>query len=340
MRLQAGFYRVWQHLKGGTLVPAIARRAFETKFRFLVNSSPYNQIYSRVIKKKSKETVYPDSINIETVNLCNASCIFCPRTSLTRKNGIMREAIFRKIIQRVSDENLPLKTVCLNGFGEPLLDKRIFDRIKYVKDKLHCSTIIFTNGQLLDRENAIKMIASGLDEVNISFNAMFKQDYEKVMGISYDKTVRNIKGLLSLRRNTPKVYISCVYSKKYTFDETEFLRRWGGVVDSVFMMPAEVFGDLTKDDVYTGYGYRAKKWPCFRLWKNAWVSMEGDIYMCCKDVNGGTRVGNLVKSRFSEAWHSPSMEKIRRIHLDGKQEKISLCKDCEVLIRSSTGWWF
>jgi radical SAM protein with 4Fe4S-binding SPASM domain len=346
MKLKTLFSRVGFHLKNKTLMPSFLRFAFESRLRFMVNRQPYLFFYNKWVQSKAKKTIYPDSINIETVNICNARCVFCPRDKLTRKKGIMSDEVFEKVISRIKEEKIPIKSVCLNGFGEPMLDQKIFDKIKYIKRNLNVPVIFFTNGQLFDEKKVKMAFESGVDEINVSFNAMFKEDYEKVMGISYDKTVKNIETFIRMRKerkaSKPKLYISCVYSKKYKFDKKKFLSRWTKVVDSVYVMPAEVFGNLNKDEAFpvSEYGYVTRKWACSRLWRNAWISIEGKIHICCKDTNGEIIMGDLTKDKFMDVWNSKKFKAVREAHLSGKYDNISLCKDCEVLVRSSTGWWF
>ena len=74
----------------------------------------------------------PAVLMIENTNHCNAECVMCPRDTLSRKRGYMDFELFEKIIREVS--SVKRKPVThLHGFGEPLLDKRLAERIQLAK---------------------------------------------------------------------------------------------------------------------------------------------------------------------------------------------------------------
>ena len=75
---------------------------------------------------------WPSVILIENTNCCNARCIMCPRDTLTRKRGFMEFGLFEKIMKELSGANRK-PVIHLHGFGEPLLDTLLPERIKLAK---------------------------------------------------------------------------------------------------------------------------------------------------------------------------------------------------------------
>ena len=51
----------------------------------------------------------PDIVQIESTNICNAKCVFCPRDEMHRDEGIMDMALFRKI----ADECAARTWICI-----------------------------------------------------------------------------------------------------------------------------------------------------------------------------------------------------------------------------------
>ena len=46
---------------------------------------------------------FPLIVRIETTNLCNANCTFCPRESIGREKGFMDQGLYEKIITDCAD---------------------------------------------------------------------------------------------------------------------------------------------------------------------------------------------------------------------------------------------
>src|SRR5260370_2034370 len=65
----------------------------------------------------------------------------------------------------------------LNGLGEPLLDPAIFNRIEYC-EKHNISTLLYTNGTLLDEAASEKLLATGLKHITLSFDGSTRESFE------------------------------------------------------------------------------------------------------------------------------------------------------------------
>ena len=90
------------------------------------------------MEKMNPDYRVPKRLQIETIFACNAKCIMCfvgqPEShdrDITRRQGVMPEKMFESIIDSLVPYKQKIEKVDLFGLGEPLLDKFIFDRIKY-----------------------------------------------------------------------------------------------------------------------------------------------------------------------------------------------------------------
>src|SRR4249920_3317808 len=102
----------------------------------------------------------PSVLMIENTNHCNAECVMCPRDTLSRKRGFMDFGLFEKIIREVTA--MKRKPVThLHGFGEPLLDKLLAERIRLAKTLGIKRTYIVTNASRLFPETSRKIISAG-----------------------------------------------------------------------------------------------------------------------------------------------------------------------------------
>jgi hypothetical protein len=122
----------------------------------------------------------PSVLMIENTNHCNAECVMCPRDTLSRKPGFMDFGLFEKIIKEVSSVRRKPVTH-LHGFGEPLLDKLLAERIQLAKACGIDRTYIVTNASLLFPEISRKIISAGLDKMKISFYGTDEESYNITM---------------------------------------------------------------------------------------------------------------------------------------------------------------
>jgi wyosine [tRNA(Phe)-imidazoG37] synthetase (radical SAM superfamily) len=94
----------------------------------------------------------------------------------------MDPGLFEKLIREVS--GLKRQPVThLHGFGEPLLDKLLPERIRLAKAYGIKHTYIVSNASLLSPETSRKIIDAGLDKMKISFSGTDEESYNNTMNL-------------------------------------------------------------------------------------------------------------------------------------------------------------
>ena len=342
MSLKSVFYRIKsiskKDFKLGIFVYVLVSRR---PFNRLLRTKFYRKTYMNHISKVYQKIQTPTRVDIEATNICNADCVFCPRHSHTRKQKIMDMELFKKIIGELTGIKT-LREICLSGFGEPLLDKSLPEKIKYCKSKnSNWRTIIFSNGTYLDEDMSNKILDSGLDTINFSFNGGTKDIYEKTMKIDFDKTKSNIEKFIEVRNQRgakkPFVVLSCVLTKESLNDEIPFRNLWNNKADQVVVVkPHDWVGNIGQDIINIGQT-RYAAFPC-RLILHPFINWDGVVSLCCHDYNEFTSFGNLNEQNFMDIWNSEKYKNFRQRNVDGKLE--SICAGCEVPItQSSKHWW-
>ncbi len=76
---------------------------------------------------------FPRRVSIENTNACNANCTICPREKLTRDIKSMDMETFEKLLDDCIAAGAT--KLSLHNFGEPLLDKRLSDKVFMAKEK-------------------------------------------------------------------------------------------------------------------------------------------------------------------------------------------------------------
>ena len=108
-----------------------------------------------------------DSVEIESISICNRKCSFCPLAYDTTPGEVMTNETFDKIINELKKLNFKGK-IAFSGYGEPLLDKQLRNRVEKIKKELNSFIEIVTNGDFLTYKKFKELISVGVDVFRLS----------------------------------------------------------------------------------------------------------------------------------------------------------------------------
>ncbi len=273
----------------------------------------------------------PDIIQIEATNLCNARCVFCPRERMQRKQGVMDMGLFCKTVDEAA--SLGIRHVRLHNYGESLIDRQLVEKIRYAKSRGIAEVGLISNGSLLTEPVARAIVEAGLDAINISVDAAGRETFERTrVGLSYDRVMEHIEGLVRVRRELgatrPKLILSFVRQHN-SDDEQAFIERWRQVADKVHITDLHNWaGTLhTQSDI---------RFPCYRPWLTFTVLWDGRVALCCADFDGAVILGDLRSQTISEVWNGDAFRAVRRTHLVHGGPDI--CRACNLPKKDSPLW--
>ncbi|MFO7300877.1 MAG: radical SAM/SPASM domain-containing protein [Acidobacteriota bacterium] len=273
----------------------------------------------------------PDIVQIESTNLCNAKCVFCPRDEMHRRQGVMAFDLFRRIVDQCAE--LGITHVRLHNYGEALLDRQIAAKVRYAKERGIQEVGMISNGSLLTADLARELIDAGLDAINISVDASGKEVFERTrVHLDYDTVIGNIRTLHRLRgeagRRRPRLILSFVRQNN-SDEERRFIEEWSRIADKIHITDLHNWaGTLhTQSDV---------RYPCYRLWQTFTVLWDGRVSLCCADFDGRNVLGDLRTSTIVEVWNSPLYRAARRQHLESGGPEI--CRSCDLPKKDSPLW--
>lgn len=295
------------------------------------------------------------TLQIQTQSFCNGRCLMCPYPTVSQKleQGKIDWELFKKIADEAATQPL-LATALFELQNEPLLDKRTFDCIKYIKSiNPNKRCVLVTNGQILDKFSLTEIIESGLDSLAVSLNAHSKEVYQQInIGLDYDRVMNNIARLLSDENIKRKLVLSFVVIEKNAHEVPQAIRYWRkqGVRTRVIAEIANRSGALDRyEKLRLKTSYRGTP-ALSRLWRRLMtaagkvtgchlpfcqmnVLFNGDVIICCHDWNRATVIGNVKNSSLREIWNSDQMNKIRRLMLTKQYQQLESCRDCSIVKR-------
>jgi len=189
--------------------PSLARLIITDTFwnaglhRLLFRLANYSFSLHQMKKKSDRVIGYPSHLFMDITNICNLRCPLCPTGVGTpgRKKGIMPLETFKKII---NDMQRYLISIDLFNWGEPFLNKHVYDMIRYAH-KHHIITSVSTNFNYFSEKSAEDLISSGLDFLILSIDGASQETYEQYrVGGDFQKVIRNIEILVYRKRKLGK----------------------------------------------------------------------------------------------------------------------------------------
>ena len=164
----------------------------------LANARPVRRLL--VATGRDRAVRLPDIVQIESTNLCNAKCVFCPRDEMHRRQGVMDLDLYRKIVDECAA--LGITHVRVHNYGEPFLDRQLVEKVRYAKSRGIREVGMISNGSLITEELARGMIDAGLDAINISVDAGGRETFERTrVNLKYDEVTGNVRRLARLPAN-------------------------------------------------------------------------------------------------------------------------------------------
>ena len=279
-------------------------------------------------QESQKMAKFPLNIMVEVTSHCNIQCVMCPREVMTRKEGIMDFGLYTKIIDETTRHGKPY-LLTLHFSGEPLINKRLPEMIKYAKNKGVPIVRLNSNGTLLDETKSRELLNSGLDIITIAIEAN-KEIHKKVrIGSDFDAVKDNVKQLAEMKKEL-KLKKPNIRVQILTMDDVtdkivkDGINMWEPIVDYVNVASISTAGGQVDDLGST----REKKKYCKEIWTNMIMLWNGDVTVCCADHDARLKVGNILEESIEDIWNGERYQRIRELHLKGEYDKLPLCKQC------------
>ena len=304
-----------------------ARAAVESALRR--NAKPVRRLL--LATGRDRAPVLPEIVQIESTNICNAKCVFCPRDEMDRKQGVMDMALFRKVADECAA--LGIQHVRMHNYGEAFIDRQLVEKIRYAKSLGIREVGVISNGSLINDDVARGMIEAGLDAINISVDAAGKEVFERTrVGLKYDKVIAAIERIIRLRdemgRKRPKLILSFVRQKD-SAEERAFIEHWSRRADKIHVTDLHNWAGTLHHESDVTY-------PCYRQWLTFTVLWDGRVSLCCADLDGQVVLGDLATQSIADIWNSDAYRRVRREQLENGGPAI--CRNCDLPAKDSPLW--
>lgn len=279
-----------------------------------------------VQREKPDLPEFPGSVILEPTNACNLRCRMCPAygegVKKRRDVGFIKKDIWKNVIDEIGSrpESVNLD---IHGAGEPLLHPEFFEIVSYAKKMKNITVGFLCNATLLDQEKAKSVIGLGVDWICFSVDGAEKEVFEYYRkGAVLDIVEENITFLSSLRGEA-KPHISLNMVRHEEADLGAFVDKWAGVVDALAISAKR---PVERED---NIRLRLLK-PCPMLYRQIVIGWPGKTGLCCEDFWGDYITGELPAQSLYDIWHGKPLNKARKLHESGRQDKLYLCRNCDM----------
>lgn len=267
------------------------------RMNFLVRRHKSNQYIKWFLEHKNPPK--PMIVEIETINRCNSTCEFCPANKDNDKRPFAKlsDEDFRKIISDLKDWNYN-GMISLYINNEPLIDTRILDFHKYVRQELpECRIKLFTNGTLMTIEK-FKELMPYVDYLVIN---------------NYGETTH-------LHKNVQMI-VDEVREHREGYKGKEIVVNIRYIKDVLTNRAGEAPNKQGER--------RLIKEPCVMPFTDMAIFSNGNVGICCNDATEKTNLGNIREQSLQSIWETQCQEVRRK--MENGRHGIEFCKYCDTM---------
>lgn len=289
----------------------------------------------------------PFVLIVDPCNICNLRCQWCPSghddliSATNRTQTVMGFDIFKKLVDDSNEFPVPIRTLRMYKEGEPFLNPRFSDMVSYAKTNGNFGRIdTTTNGLMLNREFNRKVIAAGIDQINISVNGVSSEQIYRYTRrrIDFDKYVENIRDLYN-NRGQCTIYVKCIKDTLTEDEQQRFLDIFGEISDRIFLerlSPAwprfslQSYGFVY--DEIGNYGHPVEnRTVCPYIFYSITINSDGSASTCVGDWKHLQILGDTKTESLYQIWNGAVVRHYWVEHLRGNKDIFPMCADCKVI---------
>ena len=307
-------------------------RLQQTRFNWL-----YKKYYTN---PESDHTASTIEINLEFASQCNLRCKFCALDH-QKPHVQMSEEVLKTLMNTLLNDERFNRVERLNLYngGETLLHPKRLEMLRFIaayrvkfiaQGKRFPKVVMLTNGMLLRPALSDSIINEHLvDVMKFSLDGGTPEAFEEMrVNAKWNLFYTNVKYFVE------KAKSKGIHSAGITIvpDELPLNTSW---MHPEFREIIELLSDYELRRLHNWGGAidiaKKKRWKkgCNMLLDQMVVLPNGDVTICCNDLNSLGVTGNILEKSLFELYQSE--ERLRHVKLlkQGRKSELFLCADCE-----------
>ena len=288
----------------------------------------------------------PYVIYIDPCDKCNFQCKFCPtgnRDTLNkvhgRGHGLMDFDLYKKLIDEICQFEDKVKVIRLYKDGEPLLNPKFADMVRYAKASGCCEKVdTTTNASLLTHALSLNLINAGLDRLNISVEGINSEQYLNFSNykIDFGLFVKNITFFYE-HKNQCELNIKINGGNLTKEQEQDFFDTFGDITDGLSIeYPIDYWPTFSQNDIDIDkniglYGQKSEEvLVCPYIFYEMAINSDGTFSQCRFDWKRMLPLGGDLRLEITpkKIWNSIHLCNIQCSFLRGNRKARWFCAQC------------
>lgn len=278
-------------------------------------------------------------INFEFCSYCNLKCKWCILDH-SKEKVVMKPECLEKVLQEIiENKKFKIETIDLHNAGETLLHPQLDLMLNIIAEKrklfkYEIKVNLLSNGVPLNEEiTNIILNSNALDFIRFSVDGGTRENYEEIRkGVKWEVIENKLKYFIKKNNEHSKKIktgIICIIppEKEYSFEwmSAEF-RQLLELFDHIELRYPHNW-DGSKELGLNNKNNVVKEKICKFLLKNLVVLPNGDVTVCCADLNSRGVIGNVYNNTLEEIYFSKKRIKMLKNYI-GNKDRIDLCRNC------------
>jgi MoaA/NifB/PqqE/SkfB family radical SAM enzyme len=275
-------------------------------------------------------------IRIENTNACGYRCVMCPREKMDRSIGYMSLEDFDIVLGSFEDFS---GSVHLHGFGEPLLDRQMSEKMRRLKARWpRCTSYLFSTLGVKGIDFT-SIVQSGLDVLTVSLYGFTKQTYREVHGVdrlslvkdnllALHEAIRESNASVKVYVKIPSPEVTGALASHVPFEASSFL-RW---IEELGFQPA-VWPKLHNYGDGRAFNTPAtdRLCPVIEGSRKGILHITWDLSVipCGLDYNATIRLGSLRRKTLQQIFSSEEYLQFVLAHKTQSLENYPVCQSCD-----------
>ena len=289
----------------------------------------------------------PITVHIETTNICNFRCVYCPQSNSDQHfqilgRGKMPFDNYRNILDKVL-QTWPIREIVLTRDGEPLVHPELEKFIAYAVSK-NLEVSIGSNGSYFNRERIIRLIEAGLTKVKGDF-CPGKEKYESLRkGGKWETVLEGYRALIEYAiQERKKFHLVLVDLNTYDLKNPEAVAASLQEMHRLFPYPSEYlsinaammhnsFDEATVVLTSSQKLSKRKYNRCHHPWIELVIDYKGNAVGCCRDLRSEYILGNVLECNDinAEIWNGERMRYLRKRLAKRSPQSMVTCNKCDL----------